>query len=172
MDELLVKIIINGERGIGLSTLIKNYFKKTLSEDSIYTIGADFYVKRFLCNGIDIEIQLYRLSTEDRFKLIRSSWLNRSSGIILMYDLTDPKSLKHIPEWIELLEDIKLTIPIMLLGNKIDLINKRQIFKEDIDYLLDKFNITLSHEISAESGINIDNAFNDLLKIIRNDVIL
>jgi len=167
MDKLHVKIIITGERGIGLSTLLKNY-SRMLSEDSIYTIGVDFYIKRFLCNGIDIDIQLYRLSTEDHFKLIRSSWLNRSSGIILMYDLTDPKSLQHIPEWIQLLKDVKLTIPIMLLGNKVDLIKKRQIFKGDIDYLLDKFNITLSHEISAENGINIDNAFNDLLKKIIN----
>jgi small GTP-binding protein len=172
MDELHVKIIITGERGIGLSTLIKNYFKKLYSEDSIYTIGVDFYGKRLLYNEIDIVIQLWRLSAEVRFKLTRSSWLNGSYGIILMYDLTDPKSLKHIPEWIELLRDMKLTIPIMMLGNKVDLINKRQIFKEDIDYLFDKFNITLSHEISAESGINIDDAFNDLLKIIRNDVIL
>lgn len=171
MDKLHVKIIITGERGIGLSTLLKNY-SRMLSEDSIYSIGVDCYIKRFLCNGIDIEIQLFRLSTEDRFKLIRSSWLNRSSGIILMYDLIDPKSLRHIPEWIQLLKDVKLIIPIMSLGNKVDLIKKRQIFKGDIDYLLDKFNITLSHEISAESGINIDNAFNDLLKIIRNDVIL
>ena len=166
---IIFKVLIVGDDGVGLSTLLKNYTRKISFGDSLINPGVQFYLKEFSCNDKPFKMKLWKLSNEEKYKAMQNEYLKDAYALILVYDLTKPKSLKIVPEFVDQLSEIKMKIPTMLLGNKVDLISHRKMFEDDIAYMLGRYNISISHEISAREGINIDNAFCDLLKKIVND---
>ena len=166
---VIFKVLIVGDDGVGLSTFLKNYTKKSPSRESFLNPAAQSYLMDFFCNEKSFKIQLWRLSNEEKYKDLKNEYLKDANALIFFYDLTEPKSLRIVPELVDQLNQDKMKIPTMLLGNKVDLISHRQMFEDDISYMLDKFNIALSHEISAREGINVADAFVDLLKKIVND---
>ena len=166
---IIFKVLIVGDNGVGLSTLLKNYTRKISFGESLVNPGVEFYLKEFSCNDKSFKLKLWKLSNEAKYKAMINEYLKDTNALILVYDLTEPKSLRIVPELVDQLNENKMKIPTMLLGNKVDLISHRQMFEDDIAYMLDKFGILLSHEVSAREGINVDNAFSDLLKRIVND---
>jgi GTPase SAR1 family protein len=166
---IIFKVLIEGEDGAGLSTLLENHARKISSKESFLNPGVQVYLKEFLCNDKSFKMLLYKLPNEEKHKAINYKYLEGVNAIIFFYDLTEPRSLRIIPDIVNQLREHKMEIPTLLLGNKVDLISHRQIFKDDIAYLIEKFSLSFSHEISSREGINVDNAFTDLLKRIVND---
>ncbi|MFW9950919.1 MAG: Rab family GTPase [Candidatus Thorarchaeota archaeon] len=163
INKLSFKIDIIGRNGAGISTLVNNYSYTMFPESYMNTVGVDFYLKEFSFNGTGCIMQLWTHSNEERFKPLRSASLAGSNGVIIVYDLTDALSLEVIHEWIPLIRARAANIPIILLGNKLDLNNNRQVKKDDIKQLTKKYNIPLSFEISAITGFNVDYTFTKLL---------
>ena len=166
---IIFKVLIVGDGGVGLSTLLKNYTRKISSRESLLNPGVQFHLKEFACNDKSFKMKLWKLPNEEKYKTMKNEYLKGANALIFIYDITEPKSLRVVPELVNQLSEHKMTIPTMLLGNKVDLISHRQMFEDDITYMLDKYNISLSQEISAREGINVDNAFSDLLKKILKD---
>ncbi len=166
---IFFKVLIVGDDGAGLSTLLNNFTKKISSGESILNPGVQFYLKEFSCNDKSFKMQIWQLPNKEKYKVMKKEYLKGANAIIFFYDLTEPKSLRIIPEIVDQLREEKMRIPTLLLGNKVDLISHRHIFKDDIEYLKEKFNISFSHEISSREGINVDDAFTDLLKRMVND---
>ena len=144
------KVIIVGKQGVGLSTLLRNYTGLVHSNDLFLTLGVDFYVKDFSCDRKPYKIQLWRFSEPFSDFIRIEQYFGGAKGLILLYDLTDLKSLQIIPRWVKFIADNELNIPAMLLGNKIDLLDQRQVFNDDIAYFVDTYGISLAQEISAK----------------------
>jgi small GTP-binding protein len=166
---IIFKVLIVGNDGVGLSTFLKNYTRETPSRESFLNPDIQSYLMNFSCNEKSYKIQLLKLSNEEKYKAMKNEYLKDANALIFFYDLTEPKSLRIVPELVDQLNENKVRIPTMLLGNKVDLISHRQMFEDDIAYMLEKFGISLSYDISAREGINVDNAFSDLLKRLVND---
>jgi len=170
-QQISFKVDIIGKKGVGISTLVNNYTYNMFPDSYLDTVGVDFYLKEFSFNESGCIIQIWTHSNEVRFKALRSASLAGTNGIIIIYDLTDPISLQVIDEWSPLIRARDINIPIMILGNKLDLETHRKVSQDEIEQLLKKYNIQLSYEISALKGFNVDFAFNELLlSILENDI--
>lgn len=134
------------------------------------TIGADFAVKRLEIDKRNIILHIWDLSGQINFKSIRELYYDNTSGIILVYDMTNERTLKNIPGWLEeyKLNGNKYPIPVAVVGNKSDLVDSNiveNIFTNQTKILYDSINPgVIFHPTSAKSGENIEQLFMDLAR--------
>jgi len=85
-----------------------------------------------------------------------------------MYDISNSNTLKHVPEWIQIIRENAGDIPILLIGNKLDLGQLREVSFEEGLKFKDKYDLSAFFEISSKTGENIENTFEGLIEIIMN----
>ncbi|XP_072349206.1 ras-related protein Rab-8B-like isoform X1 [Scyliorhinus torazame] len=87
-------------------------------------------------------------------------------GIMLVYDITNEKSFDNIKNWIRNIEEhASSDVERMILGNKCDMNDKRQVSKERGEKLAIDYGIKFL-ETSAKSSINVEEAFITLARDI------
>lgn len=169
------KIIILGDGAVGKTTLRKRYFGDTFESSYSMTIGADFAVKNETINDQHYVLQIWDLAGQPRFKEVRSSFYQKAAGMILLYDISVPSSFEHLPMWIqEFSENIDTDIrdlPIILVGNKVDLRGEPGLnivtSNEGVSYAQELTEWS-NHEIpfvetSALVGLNVEVPFKKLI---------
>ena len=157
-NEETIKIIILGDSKVGKTSFIIRFTKNKFDETYLATIGID-YIYRI----INIENKLYKLmfydtAGEERYKSIPKNHIKNMQGIILMYDITDKSSFDSIIDWISDVKEIKgENFPMILVGNKIDLNESREV-TEEMGYELAEKNQIEFFETSNKDGTNIQEA--------------
>jgi len=132
------------------------------------TIGVDFYVKTIEFNGKRVKLQIWVLGGEERFRFLLANYCRGANGAMIIYDITNMKSLDQIIEWIKIIREEVGDIPIMLVGNKLDLEESREFNIEVGIEIAKKYNLSSYKEISSKTGQNIEETFEDLTKIVIN----
>ena len=164
-DYHLFKILLLGDSAVGKSCLLLRYCENSFQESHLTTIGLDFRLKTVnLEDKRKIKVQIWDTAGEDRFRAITRNYYRGANGIILMYDVTDQKSFEHIRDWVEKIkEDAVEEIIIYLVGNKIDLNNKRIITNEEGKKLAAEYNIKY-YETSVKNSIGVEEVFLSIIK--------
>ena len=131
----LYKILLLGDVAVGKSCLLLRYCENSFQESHLSTIGLDFRLKTIsLENNRKIRIQIWDTAGEDRFRAITKNYYKGAHGIILIYDVTDQQSFQHIKDWVDKIkEESNEGVIIYLVGNKIDLIDKREVKKSEAE---------------------------------------
>jgi len=161
--DFLIKSTVCGDVGVGKTTLTLCFAPPLFHEDYKMTTGVNFYTKSISIDttegSIRCKLQLWVLSYQERFSSIRPMYYRGSLGAILVFDLTNPLSFEHLPQWIhEIRENVRLEIPVLLVGNKSDLIDKRAVFRDEIDRFRQDFNLNYI-ETSAKTGDRVNECF-------------
>ncbi|ARF09964.1 Ras family GTPase [Indivirus ILV1] len=168
----IYKVIVVGDSGVGKSNIVNRFINNTFTNDAKSTIGIDFQVKTLDLGPETIKIQIWDTAGQERFRSIHRSYYKYSSGIIIVFDLTNRQSFEHIEKWIEEIEksvDNNLkNIKFLLVGNKSDLVEKRKVYDNDIKTLYGKFDFVYV-ETSAKNNIGIKYGFYELAKKIHED---
>ena len=164
-----IKIMIIGESLVGKTALIAKYTKNIFGGEYLTTIGIDFQDKFLNINGKEIKIEIWDTAGQERFRNIAKSYFQSSNGFLLVYDITQKSSFEKLDYWNE---QINLNAPkdtkYILIGNKIDLENKREVQKVDGENFAKKNNIQF-YETSAKDGTNVNYVFELLAKEIVNN---
>jgi len=104
---------------------------------------------------------------QERFRTITTAYYRGAMGIMLVYDVTNDKSFENIKNWIRNIEEnASADVEKMLLGNKCELTEKRQVTKERGEQLAVEYGIKFM-ETSAKSSINVEEAFYTLARDIK-----
>ena len=162
----LFKILLLGERSTGTEELCKKYFINFSSKDSQIAIGVEFYIKLIDFQGKKIEFQIWDFKPEERFTFLLNSYCVGASGSIIMYDITNPKTLKRIPEWVQIIRKKAGDIPIILAGNKFELESHREVSEQEGIEIARKHNLYAHWEISTKTGHNIEELFEEFIEIL------
>lgn len=97
-------------------------------EQNLTTIGVDFFSKDVRVFNENIRLQIWDTAGEELFKSMAANFYKDSQGILLCYDVTNLKSFKNLDYWIkEIKNNAPGNVPILLVGTKIDLADKRVI---------------------------------------------
>lgn len=158
------KILMLGDASVGKTTLSEHYITGVFNSDLRLTVGVEFFIKTVEIYGKKIKLQIWDMGGEDRFRFLLPTYCLGSSGAIFLYDITRPKSLDSNQDWISIVKEKNGNIPILLVGNKIDL--KREILREHGIEVAKINGMAGFVETSAKEGTNIEEVFNTLTNLM------
>jgi len=166
--EFKFKITLFGPGGVGKTSLLLRYIKDYFSEDLKKTIGSNFLIKDVEIDGKAVRLLLWDIGGQPQFHKLRTIYFKGSNGALGVFDLSVSQTLLKIPGWISSIKKtVKKTIPMILLGNKLDL--AREIDREEAEDLAKRLNCDYL-ETSAKTGENVENAFEKIARACLEDV--
>lgn len=94
-------------------------------------VGIDFKIRTIELDGKKIKLQIWDTAGQERFRTITTAYYRGAMGIMLVYDTTNEKSFENIKNWIRNIEEhASNDVEKMILGNKCDITDRRQVSKE------------------------------------------
>ncbi|MHA2168633.1 MAG: Rab family GTPase [Candidatus Kariarchaeaceae archaeon] len=177
-----IKIVLMGEAGVGKTSVRKRYLGEEFNVTYFPTLGADYSIKPIkISEKVTLNSNIWDIAGQENLAFLRQRFLIDVLGAFIVFDLTDRMSITRIDKWIKELIDAnkRRKIPVLLIGNKSDLVGSRAISREDVGKLqtslIEDDGISISHleyiETSAKTGENIEVAFNSLAQIIYDKII-
>ena len=165
--DLSFKLIVVGDSGVGKSCLTIKATKDNF--DSIYspTIGFEFMTFFIKIEDLYVKLQIWDTCGQEVYRSLISSFYHNSSLAILVYAIDVKNSFIHLDSWLnEIRTHGNPDINIFVIGNKVDLENKRVINKELAQDFVEKNNAKLFLETSAKTGFNAQNVFIEATKLL------
>jgi len=138
----------------------------------ISTIGIEKKKTNFELAGDRItELIIFDSAGQERFRSVGLTLYKIADCCILVYDITDKKTFYTCKEYfIERIKELcKSDIKVILLGNKSDLEEERQVSQEEGRNLAIENNYLFS-EISCKKNSNIFESFKKLIEITDKDI--
>ncbi|XP_029456664.1 ras-related protein Rab-43 isoform X1 [Rhinatrema bivittatum] len=162
-DELydfLFKIVLIGDAGVGKTCVVQRFKTGIFVERQGNTIGVDFTMKTLDVQGKRVKLQIWDTAGQERFRTITQSYYRSANGAIIAYDISKRESFQSIPRWID---DVRKyagsSIVQLLIGNKSDLYDLREVQLEDAQKLAEHYDIISAIETSAKDSSNVEEAF-------------
>eukprot|EP00010_Vexillifera_abyssalis_P008060 CAMPEP_0201545392 /NCGR_PEP_ID=MMETSP0173_2-20130828/1926_1 /ASSEMBLY_ACC=CAM_ASM_000268 /TAXON_ID=218659 /ORGANISM="Vexillifera sp., Strain DIVA3 564/2" /LENGTH=207 /DNA_ID=CAMNT_0047953791 /DNA_START=81 /DNA_END=704 /DNA_ORIENTATION=- len=166
--DYLYKLLLIGDSGVGKSCLLLRFADNTYTESYISTIGVDFKVRTIELDKKTIKLQIWDTAGQERFRTITSSYYRGAHGIIVVFDVTDQVSYNNVKQWLKEIERYACeNVNKLLVGNKSDLEDKRQVAKETAQEFADDLQISYI-ETSAKNATNVDETFIKIAEEIRS----
>ncbi|XP_054877021.1 ras-related protein Rab-8B [Poeciliopsis prolifica] len=166
--DYLFKLLLIGDSGVGKTCLLFRFSEDAFNATFISTIGIDFKIRTVELDGKKIKLQIWDTAGQERFRTITTAYYRGAMGIMLVYDITNEKSFDNIRNWIRNIEEhASADVEKMILGNKCDMNDKRQVSKERGEKLAIDYGIKFL-ETSAKSSINVEEGFLTLARDIMS----
>jgi Ras-related protein Rab-11A len=152
--QLLFKVIIVGDGGVGKSTMIKRLTTGLFIPQKI-TIGTDLAsIKIDMGEKGSAKLQIWDFAGEKRFRFFLPNYARGALGCILCYDITRYQSIERLIEWYNIVKDNAANPVFVLVGGKLDLAEKRVIDFNNGKEFQEKYKIDYFFESSSKSGEN------------------
>ena len=154
------KLIILGDSYVGKSCISANASKNIFEEYYSATVGFEFFSLYYKINSKTIRLQIWDTCGQEEYKSLIQNFYRNSSLAILVYSIDNKDSFENLEIW---LNEIKTKgnpdVKIFLVGNKIDLEEKRVVSTEEGEEFYKNNNLSLFLETSAKNGKNIQELF-------------
>ena len=140
----------------------------TFSDTFITTVGIDYKYKYLDAvnektgKNERIRLEIWDTAGQERFKAITRSYLRGAEGVVLVYDITDPKSFENVENWTKQINQFATDVcDKVLVGNKCDLESGRKVSTDQGKEMASTHGIEF-FEASAKTNLNIDKCFETL----------
>ncbi|KAJ7407365.1 Ras-related protein Rab-6A [Pitangus sulphuratus] len=144
---------------LGKTSLITRFMYDSFDNTYQATIGIDFLSKTMYLEDRTIRLQLWDTAGQERFRSLIPSYIRDSAAAVVVYDITNVNSFQQTTKWID---DVRTErgsdVIIMLVGNKTDLADKRQVSIEEGERKAKELNVMFI-ETSAKAGYNVKQGF-------------
>ena len=159
---IIKKVCLLGDGAVGKTSLIRRYVYDDFDDKYLMTIGAKITKKSMLVEDSDEQINLTMMVNDIvgqvEFERLHKQYYRGSKGGLFVCDLTRKDTLERMEWWLNSFKDVAGDVPIILLGNKVDLKDEHEITPEDMAEFAEKFNCPY-FLTSAKTGENVENAF-------------
>lgn len=164
----LHKVIMVGSGGVGKSALTLQFMYDEFVEDYEPT-KADSYRKKVMLDGEEVQIDILDTAGQEDYAAIRDNYFRSGEGFLCVFSITEHESFSATSEFREQILRVKGddNIPFLLVGNKADLEERRQVSIEEAQNRARQWNVPYV-ETSAKTRVNVDKVFFDLMREIRN----
>ena len=166
--KITVKLLLLGDSSVGKTSIIIKYISNKFMDTNIATLGVDYMDKTVDYNNLKVFLQIWDTSGEEKFRSITRNFYRNADGLLVVFDLTCKESFNHVKNWINEAKEHKNDIKTILVGNKLDLEDEREVDKETALKFAEKNNLKYL-ETSAKNGKNINNSFKEMIALILND---
>jgi len=168
-QEIPNKICIIGDSKVGKTSLIRFFNGESFNDIYEPTQNNDLIKKKINYKNKEIELYIWDITGNEKFRIINKLFYKNSSIIIFVYDITNKNSFENIKNyWYNDVQTNIDTKPMMvILGNKSDLYDAEEVNEEEaIEYaksIKSKFKI-----VSAKNGFGLNNFIEELIKDYPN----
>lgn len=127
-DEPSFKLVMVGDSGVGKSCLLEKFLDLSSNNAFISTIGVDIRTHVIKLDGQAVKLQVWDTGGQERYRPVLSTCYRNAFGVILVYDVTNKKTFGNLVQWlVEVDEFASGDVPKLLVGNKSDLADRRQV---------------------------------------------
>ena len=130
--DIKLKLLIIGDSNVGKTSMLLNYTDNYFPESHLATIGVEYKVKEIETEKYKIVLQIWDTAGQERFRSITKSFFRNTNGVLFVYDLTNRKSYQSVKDWIKDSEMHHTGFEKILVGNKLDLEEKREVPKDEL----------------------------------------
>ena len=171
----VLPLMLLGNSQVGKSSLLLRLTGNQFNDSQLTTVGKESYIMQVNLHGYELKMKIWDTAGQERFKSMSVQVIKTSDAVVLVYAINDRNSFNALDRWllkISEASDISKK-PIIVIGNKSDLDDKRQVsYEEGKNFAKNKgYNF---YETSAKTGENINEAFNDifeqLYKILEGEI--
>jgi len=167
------KIVFLGNISVGKTSILNRYVHDSFLEEYQPTVGIDFVTKTVPLpdKSANLQLQLWDTAGQERFQSVIPIYIKDSSISVIVFDLTDIKSYEAVQKWAQEIRTLRGdNVIAYLLGNKSDLKESRKVLYEDGVKKAGELSLTGYYEISAKTGYGISKFFDDVVKILSDNI--
>ena len=160
------KLVLCGDGGTGKTTFVKRHLTGEFEKKYIATLGVEVHPMEFFTSRGKFLFQVWDTAGQEKLACLRDGYYIGAHCAIIMFDVCSRVTYKNVAKWYKELTRVCEGIPIVLVGNKVDVADRkvkaRQILfprKHGIQY----------YDISAKSNYQFEKPFLWLLKKLNGD---
>jgi small GTP-binding protein len=165
--DFVFKITVIGDGGVGKTSLIKKYTKGSFKKEYIKTLGAQFSKYDEKIEDSAVKLFFWDIAGQKEFSFMRPTFYKGSKAAIIVFSHAPNEldtSFNHISDWHEDIKKYCGNIPIVLFGNKIDLVNDEELNESKVKEIVDKRDFLGYYKTSAKTGNGVYKAFQAIIK--------
>ena len=162
------KLVLVGDGGVGKTTFVKRHEKGEFEKKYVSTIGVEVHQLTFWTNRGPIAFNVWDTAGQEKFGGLRDGYYIQAQCAIVMFDVTSRITYQHVPNWHrDLVRVCGESMPIVLVGNKVDVMKDRKVKAKALTYHRKK-NLQY-YDISAKSNYNFEKPFLSLARKLAGD---
>ncbi|KAI9124383.1 hypothetical protein K1719_004305 [Acacia pycnantha] len=153
------KLVFLGDQSVGKTSIITRFMYDKFDTTYQATIGIDFLSKTMHLEDRTVRLQLWDTAGQERFRSLIPSYIRDSAVAVIVYDVASRQTFLNAVNWIEEVRSERGSdVIIFLVGNKTDLVDKRQVSTEEGEAKARDLS-GMFIEASAKAGFNIKALF-------------
>ncbi|MHA1804525.1 MAG: Rab family GTPase [Promethearchaeota archaeon] len=160
------KITVIGDGAVGKTSLIKKYTQGSFQKDYIKTLGAQFSKYDEKINGDNVKLFFWDIAGQAEFMFMRPTFYKGSKAAIIVFSHGpgEEESFNHVKNWHDDIKQYCGDLPVILFGNKIDLVDEKELNDEPIKQLVKERNFLGYYKTSAKTGEGVYEGFQTIIK--------
>ncbi|MEJ2294296.1 MAG: GTP-binding protein [Candidatus Lokiarchaeota archaeon] len=162
----LFKVILIGHNDSGKISSLERFGNSWFESNTKLTLGISFEVKEIRIENINIKLQIWDLAAKERWKILAPYYCRGALGAILIFDVSNAKSLYQLLEWVQIIRENTKSIPIILMGNLDESNNPREVSAESALDFLKSNGLSGYFEGNIAKGEKFANIFESLIHLI------
>uniref|UniRef100_J3SCZ9 Ras and EF-hand domain-containing protein-like n=1 Tax=Crotalus adamanteus TaxID=8729 RepID=J3SCZ9_CROAD len=163
----IFKIVLVGNSAVGKTCFLKQFCEERFSPGTAATVGVDYSMKTVNLDGSQVVLQLWDTAGQERYRSITKQFFRKADGVVVMYDVTAQDTFVSVKQWMVSVEEAAgENIPVLLLGNKIDKEEEREVPKRLGERLAKDYR-SIFYECSALTGENTRASVLHLARILK-----
>ena len=115
---------------VGKTSLIEKAKEKEFQTEYKPTFGCEFSTLSAKINDFQLSVKIWDTSGHDKFQAQFKKYINNAALVILVYDVTNNESFKYLDYWLQIINEFQEVKNIILVGNKCDMEDERQVSEE------------------------------------------
>jgi len=162
-----IKLVLVGVGGVGKSAITITYVSNIWVPEYDPTI-EDSHRKQVSIDDDVSMLDILDTAGQEEYSSMQDQWFRTGQGFLCVYSIISRKSFNELPALRDKILRIKdaSKVPLVLVGNKCDLTDEREVSKEEGEELAKKFGCPF-FESSAKNHINVDESFRELVREVR-----
>jgi len=162
-----IKLVLVGVGGVGKSAITITYVSNIWVPEYDPTI-EDSHRKQVSIDDDVSMLDILDTAGQEEYSSMQDQWFRTGQGFLCVYSVISKKTFSELPALKDKILRIKdaSKVPMVLVGNKCDLVDEREVSKDDGEDLAKKFGCPF-FESSAKNHINVDEAFRELVREVR-----
>ena len=160
------KLVLVGDGGVGKTTFVKRHLTGEFEKRYIATLGVEVHPMPFTTSHGTIKFDVWDTAGQEKLGGLRDGYYIGGHCGIIMFDVCSRITYSNVPKWYKDLVRVCENIPIVLVGNKVDVKDRKVKAKQIIFHR--KKNLQY-YDISAKSNYQFEKPFVWLLRKLVND---